>query len=274
MSSEKQITNVEEIRDMVLGLEKEKEPDKEVQFFFNSIKSKINTFDLKGLEESLKEIPGQIERAERAGQIFLARKLKKHIYLMMQEKLLLEVGINRYVSLYEITKFISQIEDFVVKFSELEAFPRIIPENVLEKLEEVKKLDIFDEYWICFTDYTDEEIINEKAKQQRTINKDPIIFGTMKGYKDRYYFIVDWEDQYCDITFDKMVNTLKEIDPEYKPKEIVRDTESYINTLLPQIKEEIEQEAEQERQNRLQHPFVSIKPESKFKKFIRKLFNV
>ena len=241
--------------------EEEVNPDKEAQYFFNSIKARVTEFDLVSLEESLKEIPNQIHRAERSGQIFLANKLKKHIYLMMKEKVLLQYGINKFLSLYEITKFIDKVEDFVVKFCELEAFPRIIPEEVLSKLEAVKELGIFENFYIAFTDYTDEEIISERAKKQRDVNKDPIIFGVIKGYPDRYYFIVDWVDDYCDLTFDKLISELKKIDPKYKQKEILGDTEKYINELLPQIKEQIEEEEKKEKERENMLPFkLSKKP--------------
>src|SRR5699024_9424503 len=62
-----------------------------------------------------------------------------------------------------------------------------------------------------FTDYTGK--IERQVEKER-IEKDPILFGTFQDKNsqtviDRFYFLGDWEDEYCDLTLDKMVNKMK-----------------------------------------------------------------
>ena len=245
----------------------------QVQSYFDDLKEKCVDINLDNLEKSLQEIPAQIQKAEKIGQKFLAEKLKRHIYLIMKEKTLLNYGINKYVSLYDINRFIDGIEDYVVKFCEIMAFPRIIPNEVVEKIEKMKSLGLFSEFYIVFTDYTDEEIISDKAKKQREINRDPIVFGTIDGYQDRYYFIADWVDEYCDITFDKMVNTLQSMDKSYKPKEIIEGIEEYISKVLPYVEESIEEQKKREEEAERRMTYLNKQPSMlhRGKKFLKKV---
>lgn len=245
----------------------------QIQSYFDDLKEKCVDINLDNLEKSLQEIPAQIQKAEKIGQKFLAEKLKRHIYLIMKEKTLLNYGINKYVSLYDINRFIDGIEDYVVKFCEIMAFPRIIPNEVVEKIEKMKSLGLFSEFYIVFTDYTDEEIISDKAKKQREINRDPIVFGTIDGYQDRYYFIADWVDEYCDITFDKMVNTLQSMDKSYKPKEIIEGIEEYIAKVLPYVEESIEEQKKREEEAERRMTYLNKQPSmlQRGKKFLKKV---
>lgn len=269
--SRKKIT-VEDIKSQVISFS-EMDSKEQVQAYFDDLKSKCVNVDLGELERSLKEIPSQIEKAEKIGQKFLAEKLKRHIYLLMKEKVLLKYNINKYVSLYDINRFIDGIEDYVVKFCEIMAFPRIIPNNVVDRIQQMKDLGLFSEFYIVFTDYTDEEIISEKAKKQRQVNRDPIVFGVIDGYQDRYYFIADWVDEYCDITFDKMVSKLQSMDKNYKPTEIVEDTEKYIARVLPYVEESIEEQKkrEEEAERRMSHLNKQPSMLQKGKKFLKKV---
>ncbi|MEC2525846.1 hypothetical protein P9X78_27380, partial [Bacillus thuringiensis] len=84
-----------------------------------------------------------------------------------------------------------------------------IPDDVVAVLETVK--DKFDQFYVVFTDYTG-KVEKQVTKERR--DKDPILFGTFQDEKsrtviDRFYFIGDWEDEYCDLTLDKMVNKVQ-----------------------------------------------------------------
>jgi len=60
-----------------------------------------------------------------------------------------------------------------------------------------------------FTDYSK---MHKKVQARQNINYDPIIFGVFEdenNVMDRFYFIGDWIDEYCDLTLDKMVSICK-----------------------------------------------------------------
>ena len=88
----------------------------------------------------------------------------------------------------------------------------------LESLEKEQTLidktkDIFDQMYVVYTDYTGKA---ERQIEAVRKEKDPILFGTFmdktnKVCVDRFYYLADWEDEFCDLTLDKMVNETSRI---------------------------------------------------------------
>jgi hypothetical protein len=63
-----------------------------------------------------------------------------------------------------------------------------------------------------FTDYTGKE---ERKIEKEKRDKDPILFGSFQSKDsyiviDRFYYLGDWEDDYCDLTLEKMVGQMSE----------------------------------------------------------------
>ena len=61
--------------------------------------------------------------------------------------------------------------------------------------------------YVLYTDYSkkEERVIEEERREH-----DPILFGTFQSRKnkvciDRFYYLGDWVDEYCDLTLDKMI---------------------------------------------------------------------
>ena len=109
----------------------------------------------------------------------------------------------------DIEKYIDDISKNTVKIIELENYEREIPDEIVEIIEKTK--DIFDKMYVLFTDYTG-KITKEISKERR--DKDPILFGVFSDEKsraivDRFYYLGDWEDEYCDLTLEKMINDYK-----------------------------------------------------------------
>ena len=121
----------------------------------------------------------------------------------------------------------------------LEKYEREIPDEIVSIIEQVK--DKFDQLYILFTDYTG-KVERQIEKERR--QKDPILFGTFQNEKtrtviDRFYFLGDWEDEYCDLTLDKMVNEVE----ASKKRNIVRtvNTPEDIEELKKQLNQKLKQ---------------------------------
>ena len=80
--------------------------------------------------------------------------------------------------------------------------------------------------------------------KKEEIRRDPILFGTFEqridgiyDICDRFYYIGDWEDEYCDLTLTKMVQKMSEngrpeITHELSIPEITQDSvREYLNRL-------------------------------------------
>lgn len=78
-----------------------------------------------------------------------------------------------------------------VRFRPLSGYPEVPPVEVLEKVKQAKRTEIFDSF----------EVADVESVEER---EDPIIFGLIKGCPDRF-FIAQWDN---DLKFEDMVKGL------------------------------------------------------------------
>ena len=153
-----------------------------------------------------------MKKAVITGQKEQLRKLQFISECLKKEAILIDQGITTFVYKEDILAYADKITDKSIHITELENFPREIPDEVVEQIGKLKELNIFDEFFIVYTDYTEvEPALREKIQKER----DPILFGTFldneRGVKmlhSRFYYIADWIDEYCDLTLSKMVETM------------------------------------------------------------------
>lgn len=139
------------------------------------------------------------------------RKLMFHLQCVEKERKIVQMGINTFVYRDDVEYYIDQVADDVVKIIDLESYEREIPDEIVEIIQRTK--DKFDQLYVVFTDYTGQ--MERKVEKERQ-SKDPILFGTfqnqsMRTVIDRFYYLGDWVDEYCDLTLDKMVNETKNV---------------------------------------------------------------
>ena len=183
------------------------------KLYIKYVKSKLGKIETNRVKERLSKLKKMISYADNMGQQALYEELSKEIAVLVQEAEMVAQGVDQYLDKEHITKFIGKVKDRTVLFERLEEFPRIVPKKIRDKLDKLKKANTFDEYWIVYVDYTSEVL---KTVQEKVREKDPIIFGKLSFLPDRYYFVADWFDKFCDLTLSKLVKSLKEDDPEFE----------------------------------------------------------
>lgn len=134
-----------------------------------------------------------------------------HLECIEKEREIVKMGINTFIYRDDIEEYIDSVAKDTVKIIELENYEREIPDDIVSIIEKVK--DKFDQLYVVFTDYTG-KVERQIEKERR--EKDPILFGTFQNQSnrtviDRFYYIGDWEDEYCDLTLDKMVNETEKV---------------------------------------------------------------
>lgn len=176
------------------------------QEYFEQVKErKHNITD----EELLKVYDNCLELLNKykiTGQKKGMRKLLFHLDCIEKEREIVKMGITTFIYRDDIEEYIDTVAKDTVKIIELENYEREIPDEIVEIIGNVK--DKFDQLYIVFTDYTGK--VERKVQKERRA-KDPILFGTFQNQSsrtviDRFYYLGDWEDEYCDLTLDKMVN--------------------------------------------------------------------
>jgi hypothetical protein len=178
--------------------------------YFNIVKDKKNKINDEELQRIYDNCLTLLNKYKITGQTKAMLKLIFHLETIEKEREIVKAGIDTFVYRDDIEEFIDNIANDAVKIIELERYEREIPDEIVAALEKVK--DKFDQFYVVFTDYTG-KIERQVEKERR--EKDPILFGTFQDREsetviDRFYYIGDWEDEYCDLTLDKMVNQVME----------------------------------------------------------------
>ncbi|MFL1706697.1 hypothetical protein ACHJH3_06795 [Campylobacter sp. MOP7] len=184
---------------------------------FMELKKSLNKISVDDLTEYEKNLLVALNSALKTEQKVLLEQCVFFNKCLKKENELIELGFDKFIYKDDLQDIIEQLqmsdESKNIYFIELDRFPRVIPSDVVEKITVVKRQNIFDKYYVLYTDYT------KKAKQQVTKTRDPIVFGAFstsdKDSKvhymgERIYYIADWIDEYCDLTLDRLLREVPE----------------------------------------------------------------
>ena len=150
----------------------------------------------------------------------------------MRELKAASFGFNTIVYKSDIEKFITDISKHPVKIIELSKYTREVDDSVIDKLMLAKDNELFDEYYVLFTDYSMKET-KQIAKARR--DKDPILFGAFKSQdknnipEERFFYIGDWVDEYCDLTLEEMLTQYET--SQYKGAKYIIDIPKDVESL-------------------------------------------
>ena len=173
--------------------------------YFKYIKSKFKTLEKINLNRKLDLIKKATEKVGNLGQSILSDKFRNLLTLYTVEAPILAKGLRYYLDREDLYKHKSSLKEGHISDTKLQDYTRVIPPDCMKKIEKVK--EIFDDI-IIFHYWNDKQKdVKKMDREEKTKMKDPVAFGTVKG-SNRYYFICDWEDKYCDLTFSEMVNIL------------------------------------------------------------------
>ena len=199
--------SVDEIEDKInRELEKQMTPYE----YFQSVKEAVKVINKDEITRMYQAASELMEKYEETGQEKAVIKLAFHVKTLLKESLLIEKGITKFVQKDDITNFIDNVSKKPVKIIELKNYPREIPDELIGVIKDTKA--IFDEFYVVFTDYSGEELYKEVEKE-----RDPILFGgfcttNRDIVAERFYYLGDWVDEYCDLTLDKLIEeTSKDI---------------------------------------------------------------
>lgn len=146
-----------------------------------------------------------------AGQSRALQKLIFTLDTIEKERQIIALGINKFLYKEDIEEYVEEFstEARPIKVIEIEHYEREIPDEIVEVVEKVK--GIFDQLYIIFTDYTGRTERRIAAEERAD---DPILFGVFKdeGKRvcvNRFYYLGDWEDEFCNLTLDRLLQETK-----------------------------------------------------------------
>lgn len=202
---------------------------------FEDIKANLGMIDKMKLKKYIAVSNKLLTKAEITGQTDLKQRLEFRIRTLARELEMLKThNIDTYIEKQHITTYIEETELREVKITDLASYLREIPDEAIDIIADTR--EIFDDFYILFTDYTGE--MAQKAEEVE-VERDPILFGVFyddvtNEFMDRFYYLYDWEDEYCDLTLDKLIMEYKDISEE----EIVKVTTTNIKKATQELKEE------------------------------------
>lgn len=178
------------------------------QAYFNKMKSLKKNITDKELDDIYENCLELANKYNITGQIRALRKILFCMESIGKEKQLVDMGIVTFIYRDDLDFYIDEVakdKSKPIKIIELERYEREIPDEIVEVIANTK--NIFDQMYVVYTDYTKKE---ERVIAENRRRKDPILFGTFQSVKDkvcidRFYYLGDWIDEYCDLTLDKMI---------------------------------------------------------------------
>lgn len=187
--------------------------DIHAQEYFDYVKSKKQEITREDLKKCLDNMTALAHKYEATGQRASMIRLRFLTEVLLKEEKLFDLGLTKFIYRDDLERYIDEVSQNPVKVIELENYLREIPDEIVKTVERVK--GIFDQLYIIYTDYTGKE---EKRVEESRKSKDPILFGCFKEdntrgeilVADRFYILGDWEDEYCDLTMDKMIMEMGE----------------------------------------------------------------
>ena len=173
--------------------------------YFSYVKGKKNHIEEEDLRQIYENALNMIKRYQITGQTKSIEKLKFLLDIIELEIPIVKAGYNQFVYRWDVEEYIDKISDDSVFIIEMKNYEREFPDEVIDKI--VKAKEVFgDNLFVIYTDYT-KKTQRKVAKERR--ERDPILFGALVKNRvayDRFYYICDWEDEYCDLSLDKIVN--------------------------------------------------------------------
>ncbi len=202
------------------------------KLYFSFVKSKLEKIHKDKLKRRLEKLIKYVEYARNSGQVALFEESARKAIEIAREQEAHSCGIDYFIEKQYVDKYINNVKDRVVKSTNWSEFPRIAPKEVVDKLNYLRENNIFDEYKVVYMDYTKEVI---KSTKQKVIEKDPILFGVFNSKPDFFYFIIDWEDDFCSLTFNTLVEKVGKLDEKFQLGKIPVINDKYIESLQKEL---------------------------------------
>ncbi len=179
------------------------------QLYFKYLKSKFGVLERMRMDRRLKILEKSFYVALDAGQEALGNKILKQLAIEVREAAIYAKGIKHFIESDDLNKHKRNIRGGHISDTLIKDYTRVIPKAVLVKKDKVK--ECFDNFVIYH--YWDEKAANKAEKKQKMTPeekqkmRDPVLFGIIKE-TNRLYFIAEWDDEYCDLSFSEMIDAI------------------------------------------------------------------
>ena len=161
--------------------------------------------------------------AESTGQVALKEKLFGQLVINKYESILYANGYDKLITEDVMVKLTKKAPK-ALSLTYIANYTRTIPLDIIKKKLELDTLEIFDNYVILHYDPNGKSYAQTVEERRKEVEKakDPILFGVIAG-SDKLYYIGDWEDEYCNLRLENVVDIVgqEEVTKHYL-KEVIK----------------------------------------------------
>lgn len=181
-------------------------------------KNKMSLLGKRRYENRIKKIEKLALKHIDEGHNALAEKFLNKLSEEVKLAELTGAGVKMFVLKSLVNKHKHNIRGGHISDTPFEKYTKTIPSSVLKTKKKFDDLKVFDDYVIYH--YWNEKAEEKKKKKEKVSSeeresmRDPILFGVCKDVPDKLFFVDDWDDEYCDLTFDELVDKLPIEDEE------------------------------------------------------------
>ena len=176
------------------------------QLYFKYVKKKLGVLESVKLNNRLEKVKRAVAKAKENWQNLLSEKFLATIGIEVRESAIFAKGITKFVERDTVNKYKNKIRGGHISDTMLKSYTRVIPEDVLAKKKTVE--DVFDDFVIYhYWNESAQKDVKHMSPDEKAKMRDPILFGIIKE-TNKLYFIADWEDEFCDLTFDELVDVV------------------------------------------------------------------
>ena len=147
-----------------------------------------------------------IKKAETLHQTAQREKLLVELVNHIYESVISVSGFNHYITFEDLVRLQKKCPK-QLDLDYIKNFTRVIPDDIVAKKIIADNLQVFDNYVVLHYDPEGKAFSWTKEEKERA--KDPVLFGVISG-STKLYYIGSWIDDYCDLTWDKIVEKLGE----------------------------------------------------------------
>jgi len=185
---------------------------------FDELKRTLKNLTKNEQDDMLSRLALLSENAKKAGQEAMLRSLKlQYTWSVKEIETLIPNGYDKFINIDDIETAIRALDKENIRrllLTNVNRYMHPIPDEQAALIDKAR--EFFDEIMILHTDFSGKD---REATEKVRKEKDPIAFGvlTSAGPNGRgtiqnphYYFITDWEDEYCDLTLSKLIDEYKD----------------------------------------------------------------
>jgi len=161
---------------------------------FEALRQSLTDVEVEDIKARVARAVSRANEAKRIGQVGLSQDLLEHAAGWVLEQQVAALGCDKWVEEELVRKVVRETaRDNHLSICNLREFPRVIPTDVQAKIAQLQ--DLFTTFVIVFTN----------PEGHKVKDRDPILFGVIRAFSNRLYYVTDWVDEYCDLTMEKFV---------------------------------------------------------------------